>query len=72
MRKEDVIAYYGDSTKVAVALGIKPSAVYQWGELVPEKRAVRLERMTKGKPQNGVVLKYSPALYDKKEHSVSH
>jgi DNA-binding transcriptional regulator YdaS (Cro superfamily) len=64
MRKEDVITYFGNPTKVAEALGISPAAVYQWGELIPESRAARLERITCGEEQNDIILKYDPALYD--------
>lgn len=66
MKKQDVIRYFGDQTSVAAALGIEQSAVSQWGELIPEKRAVRLERLADGVERNGVVLSYEPALYDKK------
>ncbi len=66
MRKQDVIQYFGDQTSVAVALGIEQSAVSQWGELIPEKRAVRLERLAGGVERNGVVLRYEPDLYDNK------
>lgn len=67
MRKADVVAYFGDQTKVAQALQIDPAAVSQWGEMVPEKRAARLERLTKGVRQNGVTLKYNPDLYHDQE-----
>ncbi|EJM2198484.1 Cro/CI family transcriptional regulator, partial [Escherichia albertii] len=43
MFKSDVINFYGTKAKVAKAAGVDPSAVSQWGELVPEGRAMRLQ-----------------------------
>lgn len=64
MQKKDVLTYFGSPTKAAKVLGIKPAAVYQWGERIPEGRAARLDRITQGKRKNGVVLKYDPAVYE--------
>lgn len=49
MKKQDVLNYFGSGVKVAEALGIFPSAVYQWPEEIPQLRAFEIERMTKGK-----------------------
>lgn len=53
-----VIQFFGSKSAAARALEISQVAVTRWGELVPEKRAVRIERLTGG------VLKYDPAIYD--------
>jgi hypothetical protein len=57
MLKSDVIKFYGTRVKVARAAGIDPSAVSQWGELVPEKNAARLQL------DSDNVLKYDPEIY---------
>ncbi|MDO1509499.1 MULTISPECIES: Cro/CI family transcriptional regulator [Neisseria] len=61
MLTKDVIDFYGTKIAVARALGISPSAVTQWKEIVPEKQAYRIQRMTGGK------LKINPRLYQVQE-----
>ncbi|EKR5651322.1 transcriptional regulator [Escherichia coli] len=58
MFKSDVINFYGTKAKVAKAAGVDPSAVSQWGELVPEGRAMRLQEASGGE------LQYDPKVYD--------
>ena len=43
--------------KLSEALSISHSSVSQWGEIIPEKQALRLEKLTAGE------LKYDPLLY---------
>lgn len=38
MRKDDVVEYFGDQTKLARAIGITAAAVSQWPALVPKSR----------------------------------
>ncbi|KPN72657.1 Cro/CI family transcriptional regulator [Neisseria sp. 83E34] len=57
MLTKDVIAFYGTKIAVARALGISPSAVTQWQEVVPEKQAYRIQILTGGK------VKINPRLY---------
>lgn len=57
MLTKDVIDFYGTKIAVARALGISPSAVTQWQEIVPEKQAYRIQILTGGK------LKINPCLY---------
>jgi len=64
MLKSDVLKYYTNpdkaaTTAIADVLGISVMAVYQWGEMVPEKQAARLDRFTNGR------LKYKPEHYRK-------
>ncbi len=59
MLKSKVVDYYGGISKTAVALGVTHSAVCQWGEVIPQKQAFVIDRITKGK------LKYDAALYHK-------
>ncbi len=59
MHKSTVVDYYGGISKTAVALGVTHSAVCQWGAVIPEKQALYIERLTKGK------LKYDASLYSK-------
>ena len=48
MKKKEAVNYFGTPTKLAVALGIKPEAVYQWGEYIPVRRAYELQDITNG------------------------
>lgn len=49
MKTENAINYFGSASKLAKALGISRHAIYQWGDDVPELRALQLEKMTSGK-----------------------
>jgi len=60
MRKTDVVNHFGFQTKIAKALLISDASVSEWGEIIPEKQAMRLERITEGE------LKYDPSLYSTK------
>ncbi|RCX05877.1 MULTISPECIES: Cro/CI family transcriptional regulator [Kosakonia] len=59
MRKKDVISFFGGTSKTATILGITHPAVCRWGEVIPQKQAFVIERITKGK------LVYDPSLYKK-------
>ena len=48
MKKSTAIEYFGNSVKLAKALDINPSAVYQWAEIIPRLRAFEIERITNG------------------------
>jgi transposase-like protein len=61
MRTTDVINHFGRSVSAtAQAFGITRSAVYQWGELVPERIAWKAQILTGG------VLRVDPSLYARK------
>lgn len=49
MRRSDVIEHFGTMTAVAKALGIGKAFVSKWGEVVPQRYAYEIERLTKGK-----------------------
>lgn len=49
MKTESAVKYFGTKAAVADALGIKKSAVSQWGKNVPKGRAYQIEVMTGGK-----------------------
>lgn len=57
MKKSAVIQYFDKATNVAKLLGVSDSSINQWGDIIPEKQALKLERLTGGK------LKYDPKLY---------
>ncbi|MBG6243372.1 MAG: hypothetical protein EKE20_16945 [Candidatus Symbiopectobacterium sp. Dall1.0] len=57
MKKSDVIKYFGGVRSTANMLGITHVAVSRWSPIIPEKRAMQLDRLTK---EN---LKYDPFLY---------
>ncbi|MFF6013199.1 Cro/CI family transcriptional regulator [Rahnella sp. R3(2024)] len=59
MFKSDVLKHFGGTSKAASALDISHSAVCQWGNVIPEKQAMKVERITKGK------IKYVPSMYEK-------
>lgn len=59
MTKNSVINYFKSTTAAAQFLKISQAAVSKWGGIIPEKQAMRLDRMTKG------ALKYDPAAYEK-------
>jgi hypothetical protein len=59
MRKTDVVNHFGGISKTATALGISHPAVCRWGDVIPEKQAFVIERITKG------VLKYDAKMYQK-------
>ncbi|MFC1121864.1 Cro/CI family transcriptional regulator [Pasteurella multocida] len=46
MLKEDVIKYFGTMAKLAKALNISVPAISQWGEVIPEKNAYKLQEIT--------------------------
>lgn len=60
MKKTDVLRYFNNRvTDVAKACGVTTPAVCQWGEVIPEKNALKLGRLTHGS------LKYDPEMYVK-------
>ncbi|PWV99407.1 Cro/CI family transcriptional regulator [Mangrovibacter plantisponsor] len=59
MRKKDVIKFFGGTSKTANMLGITHPAVCRWGDIIPQKQAFVIERITSGK------LRYDPSFYKK-------
>ncbi len=59
MLKKKVIEYFGNQLKTATALNLTRGSVSQWGDVIPEKQALRIEKLTDGN------LKYDPTLYTK-------
>lgn len=57
MYKIDVINYYGTLVKLAEVLKISPSAIIQWKEIIPERQAYRIQRLS----NNALVV--DPKLY---------
>lgn len=57
MFKNDALAFFGSATKLARAAGVSLPAVSRWGNVIPERRAARLDRVTDG------ALKYDPEFY---------
>lgn len=49
MKTKVAAEFFGSKKKLAVALGISPSAVTLWGDDVPELRQYQIEHLTKGK-----------------------
>ena len=64
MLKKDVVKFFTSQTRLSKALGFKSTgAVSQWGEVIPEKQALRLEKITEG------ALRYDPELYEPVQES---
>ncbi|MBG2875519.1 helix-turn-helix domain-containing protein [Proteus alimentorum] len=61
MFKNDVVKYFGSQRAVAKKLDVSDTAVHYWKNVIPEKAALKLSRITDGK------LKYQPELYNKSE-----
>lgn len=61
MKKQKVVEHFGNQTNVAKVLGIKSPSVCEWGDIIPEKQAMRLERITDG------ALVYDPSLYQQQD-----
>lgn len=59
MFKKDAVNFFGSKSKLAKAAGVAASSVSVWGDLVPEKNAMRLQIASGG------VLRYDPQVYDK-------
>lgn len=57
MKKENVLNYFKKVSAIAKATGVTSSAVSQWGNVVPERIALLLDKVTNG------ALKYDPSLY---------
>jgi DNA-binding transcriptional regulator YdaS (Cro superfamily) len=49
MKTELAVDYFGTKAAIADALGIKKSAVSQWGDTIPKGRAYQIEVLTGGK-----------------------
>lgn len=60
MKKQDVLEYFKTPTAVAKTLGVTVGAISQWDDIIPEKSAFRLNKITNG------ALKYDETMYRKK------
>ena len=61
MKLDMVLEYFKSKEAIREALGLSSTgSVSQWKEIIPEKQAMRLERITGGK------LVYDESLYEKK------
>lgn len=59
MFKKDAIQFFGSKSALAKAAGVKPPSVSVWKDIIPERRAMRLEIASGG------VLRYDPSMYNK-------
>lgn len=57
MNKQTVIDYFGSIAKTANTLRIAHTSVIGWQDVIPERMAARLEKLTDGK------LKYDHEFY---------
>jgi hypothetical protein len=51
VKKQAVINFFGSASKAAEALDITRQAVGEWGEILPELMAYKVQVVTKGKLQ---------------------
>ena len=61
VKTNDAINFFGSESALAKALGIKPSSVYDWRDVVPDLRQLQLESLTHGELKADERLK-PPAL----------
>ncbi|HHQ4925307.1 TPA: Cro/CI family transcriptional regulator [Aeromonas veronii] len=59
MKTEHAIEHFGSKAAIADALGIKKSAVSQWGDTIPKGRAYQIEVLTGGKLKATPTTKHS-------------
>jgi len=52
MRTDETIAYFGDQTALAKAIGITPAAVSQWGKEVPISRRLSVRMAMRERADN--------------------
>jgi DNA-binding transcriptional regulator YdaS (Cro superfamily) len=52
MRTDETIAYFGDQTALAKAIGITPAAVSQWGKEVPMSRRASVRMAMRERADN--------------------
>lgn len=57
MNKSTVVDFYGSQRAVAKVLCVSDQAVSSWGELIPERAALKLDKLTNGE------LEYDAACY---------
>jgi transcriptional repressor of cell division inhibition gene dicB len=60
MFKNIVLNYFNGVTPLAKSLGISKGAISQWGDIIPEKNAYRIQEITNG------ALKVDTKLYRNK------
>jgi len=60
MKRDDLFKHFGGAIATAKAFGVTKSAVYQWGEIVPELVAYKAQVLTAG------LLRVDPAVYERK------
>lgn len=61
MKTSDAIEHFKGATNLARALGIKPSSIADWRDVVPDLRQLQIESITSGALQAEARLKL-PAL----------
>ncbi|MBU6956071.1 Cro/CI family transcriptional regulator [Hahella sp. HN01] len=49
MKKTEAVQFFGSQQALADVLKLHKSAISQWGEIIPELRALQLENITGGK-----------------------
>ena len=58
MYKKTAIDHFGTNILLAQVLKLTPGATSQWGKIIPEKQALKLEKLTNGH------LRYDQKLYE--------
>ena len=52
MRTEDAVEVFKTKEALAKAIGISPSAVYQWGDIVPKSRCESIRLAMRAKAED--------------------
>lgn len=64
MKKQEAIQYFGSLVNLAKALGIGHSAISQWSEDIPQRRAYEIERITNGALKADFVVPQQTTIKD--------
>ena len=59
MKKTDVVKHFGSIAAVAEALDLARSSVYDWGEIIPEGAAYKIQVITGG------TMRVNQSFYEK-------
>lgn len=66
MRTDEAVEVFGSQKALAAAIGISPSAVYQWGDMVPMSRrqSVRLAMRAKAEQMEAEAVRLRAAALE--------
>ncbi|MGX5913925.1 Cro/CI family transcriptional regulator [Aliidiomarina sp. Khilg15.8] len=69
MKKTDAIKHFGSQAAIARALQISKTAVSNWPEAIPPRRAYELERLTEGELKTDLLVVRQSTEQHKKDNA---